>query len=340
MISKQLHQWQLTGCAAIPTQHADSPEGIPATCAADRSLHRHRYVFGMKQVERPAPVLVTAIDYDFDGVTDALIGFNAGGSQVVQPPQHIKVPKGREGKPEPPFIDNFASPKRAEHAAFHQVVFGSLASFRDGRRFAPGALIVEQSLEHADCGMERRSPAFWCFAVPAAIFELLAKKLTGKCVVRLLEVRTKTENSAVDAGFRFAVKERPIIEALKDEPLVNAADHCASLFAGGIKAKVLQDSESVESNQHAPIFLRQLRAELSRRFAPVTGERLEGEELRAPAFGCDARPLDLNCIASLTGQIPHDLPTDGWIRIKEPFDERGARRGLSYPHWHVIAGDS
>jgi hypothetical protein len=54
--------------------------------------------------------------------------------------------------------------------------------------------------------MERRAPAFGCFAVPAAIFKLLAQELIGQCVVRFLEIRTDAEDSAVDAGRRFAVK--------------------------------------------------------------------------------------------------------------------------------------
>jgi hypothetical protein len=40
--------------------------------------------------------------------------------------------------------------------------------------FAPCSFVFEQSFEHTDGGMERRAPAFGCFAVPAAIFELLA----------------------------------------------------------------------------------------------------------------------------------------------------------------------
>ena len=92
--------------------------------------------------------------------------------------------------------------------------------------------------------MERRAPAFGCFAVPAAIFELLAQELIGQCVVRFFEIRADAEDSAVDAGLRFAVKERPVVEPLKHEPLVDAVDHFASLLAGGVETEVLQDDES------------------------------------------------------------------------------------------------
>jgi hypothetical protein len=102
---------------------------------------------------------------------------------------------------------------------------------------------------------EERS-AFGCFAVPAAIFELLAEESMGQCVVRFLEIRADAENSAVDAGLGFAVKERPVVEPLKHEPLVDTVDHPASLFAGGVETEVLQDDESVEGEKHQ-VLLRQ-----------------------------------------------------------------------------------
>jgi hypothetical protein len=45
------------------------------------------------------------------------------------------------------------------------------------------------------------------------------------------------------------VKERPVVERLKHEPLVDAVDHFAGLLAGGVETEVLQDDESVEGNK-------------------------------------------------------------------------------------------
>src|SRR2546429_9705336 len=59
------------------------------------------------------------------------------------------------------------------------------------------------------------------------------------------------------------------------------------------------------------------------RIAPVAGRRLGGEKLGSPAFGGDARPLGCNRVGSLIGQVAHDLPTDGGVRIGGPFDVRG-----------------
>ncbi len=146
-------------------------------------------VFGMKEVERPAPILVAALHHDFDGVEDAAVGFDSCIAQIIESAQDVVVPKRREREAEPAFVDDFAGSKRAEHAALEQIVFGPLAGLGDGRRFAPCSFVFEQSFEHADGGMKRRAPALGCFAVPAAIFELLAQELIGECVVRFFEIR-------------------------------------------------------------------------------------------------------------------------------------------------------
>jgi hypothetical protein len=165
-----------------------------------------------------------------------------------------------------------------------------------------------------------------CFAVPAAIFELLAQELLGQCVVRLLEIRTNAEDSAVDAGLRFAVKERPIVEQFKHKPLVDAVDHFASLLVGRVEAEVLQDDET-EEGYKVPL----------RPAAPVAGRSLTGEKVSSPAFGGDARPLGGNRLGGFTGKVPHDLPMDGRVRIKEPFHMRGPGCVIVQVHWPLIA---
>ncbi len=106
-----------------------------------------------------------------------LSGLIACISQIIETAQDVVVPKRWEREAEPASFDDFASSKRAEHAALEQIVFGTLAGFGDGRRFAPGSLVFEQTFEHADGGVERRATAFGGFAVPAAIFELLVEEL-------------------------------------------------------------------------------------------------------------------------------------------------------------------
>src|SRR6266852_6364066 len=95
----------------------------------------------------------------------------------------------------------------------------------------------------------------------------------------------------------------------------------ASLLAGGVETEVLHDDETVEGNK-VPL-----------RPAPVAGRRLEGEKLGSPAFGCDARPLGCNRVGGFTGEVPHDLPTDGRVRIEEPFEVRGSGCVIVSAHW-------
>ena len=71
----------------------------------------------MEEVERPAPVLVAALDHDFDGFTNAAIGLDSRIPQVVEAPQDVVVPERREREAEPAFVDDFAGSKRAKHAA-------------------------------------------------------------------------------------------------------------------------------------------------------------------------------------------------------------------------------
>jgi hypothetical protein len=172
--------------------------------------------------------------------------------------------------------------------------------------------------------MERRAPAFGCFAVPAAIFELLAQELIGQCVVRFFEIRADAEDSAVDAGLRFAVKERPVVEPLKHEPLVDAVDHFASLLAGGVETEVLQDDESVEgiSKPGPPPANR-----LSTRGAPPqlpAGDWSARSWAPQPSVATRDRSA-ANRAGGCAGKVPHHLPADGRVGIEEPL--RCAGRG-------------
>jgi hypothetical protein len=68
-------------------------------------------MFGMKEVQRPAPVLVAALNHGFDGVTDAAVGFDSCISQIIESAQDVVVPKRREREAQPAFVDDFASSK-------------------------------------------------------------------------------------------------------------------------------------------------------------------------------------------------------------------------------------
>src|SRR5947209_14268250 len=102
----------------------------------------------MKEVERPAPVLVTALDYDFDGLADTAVGFDSCIPQIIESAQDVVVPKRREREAEPAFVDDFAGSKRAEHTALEQIVLGPLAGLSDGGRFAACSFVIEIGRAH------------------------------------------------------------------------------------------------------------------------------------------------------------------------------------------------
>src|ERR1700723_331708 len=92
---------QLPRRVVVPTQNAESAKCIPAACPADAGLHLQWNMFGMKEVERPAPVLVAAFHHDFDGVADVAAGFDSCIPQIIESAQDVIVPKRWEREAEP-----------------------------------------------------------------------------------------------------------------------------------------------------------------------------------------------------------------------------------------------
>src|SRR6266700_1987018 len=128
---------QLPRSVVVPTQDSESAQCVPTACSAYAGLHLQWNIFGMKEVERPAPVLVAALNHGFDGFPDAAVGFDSRIAQIIESPQNVVVPKRRKGEAQPAFVDDFAGSQRAEHAALEQIVFRPLAVLGTGRSFAP-----------------------------------------------------------------------------------------------------------------------------------------------------------------------------------------------------------
>src|SRR5204862_2720900 len=98
-------------------------------------------MFGMKEVQRPAPILVAALHHDFDGFTDAAVGFDSCISQIIEPAQDVVVQKRREREPQPAFVDDFDSAKRTENAPLEQIVFTPLSGLGYDRRISTCAVV-------------------------------------------------------------------------------------------------------------------------------------------------------------------------------------------------------
>jgi hypothetical protein len=273
----------------------------------------------VEQVEGPATVLVTALEHDFDGFADALVRLDSGVAQIVEAAQDVVVPKRGEGKAEPRLLDDFAGAKRTEHAALEEIILGTLAGAGDCRRFAAGAFVVEKAFENADGGVEGRATAFGRFTVPAAVLKLLGEELIGERVVGLLEIGADAEDAAVDAGLGFAMEIWAIVEPLEDEMFVDAGDHAASLFAGGVEAEVFQGGEAVEGDEKVAMGFGHFRPPRSGAATPVALWRLAREEFGPPAFGGDTAALSGDDGGRGIGEVLKDLPADGGVGVEEPI---------------------
>jgi hypothetical protein len=73
-------------------------------------------------------------------------------------------------------------------------------------------------------------------------------------------------------------KVRPVVEPSKHQQLVDAVDHFASLFAGGVETEVHQNGETVEGNKQGSVLLR-IVSPPAGPLAPVASRRLAGENL-------------------------------------------------------------
>src|SRR5207302_5496630 len=107
--------------AVVMAQNPQCAQCIPAACLSNIRLDLQWNEFGVKQVERPAPVLVAALHHNFDGVASAAVGFDARIAQIIEPAQDIVMPKWRVRKAQPAFVDHLACAQRAEHAALQQI---------------------------------------------------------------------------------------------------------------------------------------------------------------------------------------------------------------------------
>ena len=65
-------------------QDSERAQCVPAACSADTGLHLQWNAFGVKEIQRPAPVLVAARHHDFDGFSDAAVGFDSRIEQIIE----------------------------------------------------------------------------------------------------------------------------------------------------------------------------------------------------------------------------------------------------------------
>ena len=115
---------------------------------------------------------------------------------------------GRERELQERRIRDLAGRAPSEETALEQVLLASPSGRRDLRRGPDGTLVLEQPLQHADRGVERRARALRRFAVPTAVVELLADETAREALRRASEVGAERERAPVDARLHLALEER------------------------------------------------------------------------------------------------------------------------------------
>src|SRR5256885_4178198 len=95
-----------------------------------------------------------------------------------------------------------------------EVLLSAKAGNGDGRPRAFRRLVFQQSLEHTDGRVERRSLAARRVAVPAAVAQLLLKQPVGETIARRAEIRADRQHPSVDAGLDLAFEEWRVAELL------------------------------------------------------------------------------------------------------------------------------
>src|SRR5712692_6549704 len=136
----------------------------------------------------------------------------------------------------PVAIDDLSGGQRPEQAAFQQILLAPKASLPYRRWAALCLLVLHQSFEHTDRGVERGPLARRSVAVPAAVFQLLTEKPVDEPVACFAEVRATGENPPVDTGFHLALEEGRIVVIGAPGALVpDQADRIPGLLTGPVQ---------------------------------------------------------------------------------------------------------
>ena len=90
----------------------------------------------------------------------------------------------------------------------------------------------------------------------------------------------------------------------------------ACLVAGGIEPHFAQQHQDVHCG---------IPPSVPRFATPPAVARLEGEQLRADALGGDSRALGRDLLRGRIRQVPHHLPADRRVGIKQPLYHRYLR---------------
>src|SRR5579885_1873320 len=111
-----------------PAKHPQGAESVPAARPSLALVDLDRHHAGVPRLEQPPAVLVALGCDQLDRLGHSFVGGDASAAQVLEPPEHIVVPPGREGKARPRGAalaisrDQLASRPPTEEAALEEVL--------------------------------------------------------------------------------------------------------------------------------------------------------------------------------------------------------------------------
>src|SRR6185437_15824724 len=105
-------------------------------------------------VEEPAAIRLSPADDRCDRLLNPRIRLNAGRAQIVEPAQHVIVPKRRERELRPRRIDDLTGRAAPEEPALEQILLCARPGICDRGSGTERLLEGEQAFEYADCRVE------------------------------------------------------------------------------------------------------------------------------------------------------------------------------------------
>ena len=280
---------------------------------------------GMPGLERPPPIAVALRLDQLDRLSHALVGSDACAAEMLERAQDVVVPPRREGETGPRgaalaiSLDHLTSRSPSEEAALEEVSCPR-------RR----AVVISGMLPNRSSYSSRASSTQIVVLNDERIEPFAASQFqppSDSCSVSKRSMMRRTSWPKYDAdcghltintGLHFTGEEGIVITlprtaTLPSHAVTDACHRAACFVARGIEANFAQQHQDVHCRVPSTV---------PRCAAPSPVGSLEGEQLRADALGGDSSLLGRDLLRRCIGQIPHHLPADRRVRIKQPFYHR------------------
>ena len=195
----------------------------------------------------------------------------------------------------------------------------------DIRCAAAGAFVRDQSFEHTDGRVERRSNgAAFGLAVPPAILELFSQQPRDDWIDLLAEVHAQRDRTAVDARLHLAGEER-LSSMLPPAPVANARDCMADASVVRIDAECVQQFQGRQRRCPRLPLAHRSPVEVPREAGaarPLAVFPLQRQQSGPPTLAGHPRALRFDDLGGRMDEITQHLPADGRVRVEQPVQYR------------------